>query len=203
MFDNMFDNFKWKKDEIPTPESIYALTILMTSTTVITMSCYLEYLSKNVYPKNKEKEKIVKQEPISLQQESSIVTLTPTEEPINLLPYFKEEADALYREHAAVVYNDKIYHLKDLYTLSNEDNSFVCYLDKESYYYHDLDTDAAIAINGYEDMFNYKIENLFSLFPYDEKYGTPEQSLILEEDFRAGLQKMNHKSSETQLIKKR
>ena len=154
---------KYRKNYIPRPEEIYALAIIATAATVLVISNNL-----NQAEKESTQNKIVQQSKEKKVEENIQVISPTTEEPINLMPYFEEEKDALYREHAEVIYHNKLFHLKDIYTLTNEENSYLCYLDREDYYYCDMDTDSAIAINGYEDWFNYRVEDVQNWIDNDD-----------------------------------
>ena len=104
----MFNDFMKNKNGIPSPEKIYLITSLTVSAAALSTTCLLEHISKQAYQKGKNQ--TTKQEEISIEQENTMTLSTEDEEVLNLMPYFKEEANALYKEHAEVVYHDKLYH---------------------------------------------------------------------------------------------
>ncbi len=184
------DNFYYSEKQ----QNIKLLKFLCA--TSFTLASIITYLICRESKSEVEQEKIQEQEKISLELEKEGTRpFLENGDTIDLSTLIKKElADIIYNENAKVIYNDKIYSLNSLYRLYNNDNEHICYLDKDTYYYYDIDTDCAIAIKDYENLSLYNVESLSATISYQNKYGNLKESIILEDDFVNNINKSNNQS---------
>ena len=131
-----------RRSKIPNPIEIYMVAIAISFIYDAIILAIIEKIEAKEREQSKPKERLEIVQP-------------KEEENLEILPIESEESKEF-------TYNDKVYDLNHLYRLSNDEATYLCHLDPETYYYYDLNTEQAIAIEGYEDFFHYQVEDHIS-----------------------------------------
>ena len=131
-----------RRSKIPNPIEIYMVAIAISFIYDAIFLAIIEKIEAKEREQSKPKERLEIVQP-------------KEEENLEIHPIESEESKIF-------TYNDKVYDLNHLYRLSNDEATYLCHLDPETYYYYDLNTEQAIAIEGYEDFFHYQVEDHIS-----------------------------------------
>ena len=85
---------------------------------------------------------------------------------------FKLEEMAENKQEEQTIYQED--ELENLYQLTREEETDICFLDSEVY--HDVETQEAITVKGYESEFGYDVIHLEEFFSMDEQNKTKEKA---------------------------